>query len=98
MLRRDFAGILGGRVTFDDRATLKNNVKSFTRFAKFKWITKSFSQCLFTFSNDSIKKKGEFIVLRMIKETNKKIVFEENLQHCVMIIIASYSCYLVFSK
>lgn len=45
-----------------------------------------------------LKKKGEFIVLRMIKETNKKIVFEENLQHCVMIIIASYSCYLVFSK
>jgi hypothetical protein len=29
MLRRDFAGILGGRVTFDDRAALRNNVKSF---------------------------------------------------------------------
>ena len=29
MLRRDFAGILGGRVVFDDRAALRNNVKSF---------------------------------------------------------------------
>lgn len=29
MLRRDFAGILGGKNHFDDRMVLKNNTKSF---------------------------------------------------------------------